>query len=47
MIAAEQLGMSARLMELSQNYCDVIIRRWQQFTGKTAVHAVTGAAFPG
>jgi DNA modification methylase len=45
-IAAEQLGMSARLMELSQNYCDVIIRRWQQFTGNCATLEATGAAFP-
>lgn len=47
LMAAERLGMSARLMELSPNYVDVIVRRWQQYTGKTATHAVTGAAFPG
>lgn len=46
LIAAEQLGMAARLMELSPNYCDVIVRRWQQFTGKRAVLESTGAAFP-
>jgi DNA modification methylase len=46
-IAAEQTARLCYAMELSPNYVDVAIRRWQQFTGKTAVHAVTGAAFPG
>jgi len=32
-------------MELSPIYCDVIVRRWQQYTGKQAVHAVTGKSF--
>ena len=45
LIACEQIGMSARLMELSPNYADVIVRRWQNFTGKRATHAVTGQAF--
>lgn len=36
MIAAEQLGRRACLMELDPHYCDVIIRRWENFTGKTA-----------
>lgn len=35
-IAAEQLGRSAYLMELDPHYCDVIIHRWEQFSGKTA-----------
>lgn len=34
-------------MELSPQYVDVAVRRWQQFTGKTAVLESTGAAFPG
>jgi len=46
LIACEQLGMSARLIELSPNYCDVIVRRWQQFTGQRAVLESTGQAFP-
>lgn len=37
MIAAEQLGRRAFLMELDPHYCDVIISRWEQFTGQTAV----------
>ena len=47
LIACEQIGMSARLMELSPNYADVIVRRWQQFTGKRATLEATGAEFPG
>ena len=37
MIAAEQTGRKARLMEIDPHYCDVIIDRWEQFTGKQAV----------
>ena len=37
MIAAEQLGRKARLMELEPKYCDVIIARWEKFTGQKAV----------
>jgi DNA modification methylase len=36
LIAAEQTGRHARLMELDPRYCDVIVRRWEQFTGKQA-----------
>ncbi len=36
-IAAEQTGRKARLMELDPRYCDVIVKRWEQFTGKSAV----------
>jgi DNA modification methylase len=37
MIAAERSGRSARLIEIDPIYCDVIIRRWQTLSGKTAV----------
>ena len=37
MIAAEQLGRKARLMELDPHYVDVIIARWENYTGKKAV----------
>jgi DNA modification methylase len=37
LIAAEQTGRRAFLMELDALYCDVIVQRWEQFTGKKAV----------
>jgi DNA modification methylase len=37
LIAAEKTGRQARLIELDPHYCDVIIRRWQAFTGDKAV----------
>jgi DNA modification methylase len=45
-IAAEQTGRRCYAMEISPQYVDVAVRRWQQFTGKRAVHAVTGLPFP-
>ena len=35
LIAAEQTGRRAYLMELDPLYCDVIVLRYEQFTGKT------------
>lgn len=46
-IAAEQTGRRCYGMEMSQDYCDLAIRRWQDFTGMRASHAVTGEPFPG
>ena len=46
LIACEKTGREARLMELDPKYCDVIIKRWQEFTGKKAIHADTGLEFP-
>lgn len=37
MIACEKTGRNARLMELDPKYCDVIVKRWEEFTGKKAV----------
>jgi hypothetical protein len=37
LIACEKLGRKARLMELDPKYCDVIVKRWEDFTGKKAV----------
>jgi len=45
LIAAEKNGRVARIMELDPKYCDVIVRRWQDFTGKIATHAETGEPF--
>lgn len=36
LIAAEQLGRKAYLMELDPHYCDVIIARWEKLTGREA-----------
>jgi DNA modification methylase len=36
LIAAEQTGRKAFLMELDCPYCDVIVQRWENFTGKKA-----------
>ena len=44
-IACEQLGRSSRVMELDPKYCDVIVNRWQDFTGKKATHETTGEPF--
>lgn len=37
LIGAEQTGRTAYLMELDPKYCDVIVKRWEDFTGKKAV----------
>ena len=36
LIACEKVGKRARLMELEPKYCDVIVKRWEDFTGKKA-----------
>lgn len=46
LIAADRLGMCARLMELDPKFVDVICRRYWQYTGRRPVHAATGEPFP-
>jgi DNA modification methylase len=36
LIAAEQTGRKAYLMEIDPLYCDVIVQRWENFTGRNA-----------
>lgn len=45
LIAAESTGRACAGLELNPAYVDIIVRRWQNYTGKKAVHAVTGEAF--
>lgn len=37
LIACEKTNRYAKLMELDPKYCDVIVKRWEEFTGKKAV----------
>lgn len=45
LIAAEKSGRLARLIELDPKYVDVIVRRWQGWTGKQATRESDGALF--
>ena len=47
LIGAEKTGRVCYTMEKQGQYVDVIVRRWQQFTGKRATLEATGAEFPG
>lgn len=38
MIAAERLGRKCMMIELDPTYCDVIVRRWAEFTGREPKH---------
>lgn len=44
-IACEKTNRNCYMMELSENYCDVIIKRWQKFTGKEAILESSGKKF--
>lgn len=45
LIAAHKTGRSARLIEYDPLYCDTIIRRWQDYTGKPAIRLTDGQPF--
>jgi DNA modification methylase len=45
LIACEKTGRQARLMELDPRYVDVIVKRWQDYTGKQATREADGVAF--
>lgn len=45
LIAAEKAGRVARLIELDPKYADVIVRRWQDWTGQQATRESDGLAF--
>jgi DNA modification methylase len=45
LMAAEQCGRAARLMEIDPQYVDVIVRRWQAHTGREATLESTGQTF--
>jgi len=44
-IAAEMTGRVCYGLELNPAYVDVIVRRWQAFTGRTAMHQASGQSF--
>lgn len=46
MIAADRMGLIARVCDLDPKFVDVAVRRWEMLTGRRAVHAVTGEPFP-
>ncbi len=46
LVAADRLGMSARLMEIDPRFVDVICTRYLHLTGRRPVHAATGEPFP-
>lgn len=45
LIACEKNRRDARLMELDPKYCDVIVKRWEEYTGKKATLESTGDQF--
>jgi DNA modification methylase len=45
LIACEKTGRHARLVELDPRYCDVIVQRWQEFSGGAAVLDSDGRSF--
>lgn len=45
LIAAEKTNRRCRMIELDEKYVDTIVKRWQEFTGRDAIHEQTGKTF--
>jgi DNA modification methylase len=45
LIACEKTNRQARLMEMDPKYVDVIVKRWEDFTGQKATRESDGSAF--
>ena len=45
LIAAERNGITGYIMELDPRFVDVIVKRWQDFTGQQAIHEASGKTF--
>ena len=45
LIAAEKINRTALLMEIDRRYCDVIVNRWQTYTGREAIHSIRKTTF--
>lgn len=44
-MGCEKKGASCYMMELEPHYCDVIIKRWQNFTGQEGILESTGETY--
>lgn len=45
LIAAEKTNRRCRMIELDEKYVDIIIKRWESFTGRQAIHVATGKTY--
>jgi DNA modification methylase len=45
LIAAEMTGRRCCGLEISPAYVDVVVQRWQDFTGRAAIHQASGQCF--
>jgi DNA modification methylase len=45
LIACQKTGRRGRLIEINPTFCDVTVRRWQDYSGGVAIHAETGLSF--